>query len=184
MSDEKDRLTDHEYDGIREYDNPLPNWWLLTFFATIMFSMLYFLHYMSGSGPSLKQELELAMEEIDRRHSSAPKSEFSEDELLAQMQSTDLVKATEIYEGKCAACHGNALQGVIGPNLTDEFWLHGRGTRKDIVGLIRSGIPEKGMPPWENLLKSEEIVALGALIVAKQDARPEGARPPQGEKVR
>ena len=184
MSDEKDQLTDHEYDGIREYDNPLPNWWLMSFWGTVIFGSIYFMHYVSGSGPTLKEELQIAMQEIERQHQLAPKSEMSEDQLKEKMKSVDLNGAAALYAGKCAACHGQDVQGIIGPNLTDEYWLHGKGTRVDIVNVIKSGVLEKGMPSWDALLKEDEVVALTAFIVSKQDSHPANAKAPQGEKVR
>jgi cytochrome c oxidase cbb3-type subunit 3 len=100
------------------------------------------------------------------------------------MKNVDLQQAAVLFAGKCAACHGEHLQGIIGPNLTDEYWIHGRGTRKDIVGIIRSGVLEKGMPSWESLLKPDEIISLAAYIISKQDSHPANPKAPQGEKVR
>jgi cytochrome c oxidase cbb3-type subunit 3 len=184
MSEDKDQLTDHEYDGIQEYDNPLPNWWLMTFFATIMFAVLYVFHYMSGAGPNLKQELDASMKVLAQMQASAPKKELGDQELLARFKSVDLKAAEALFESKCAACHGDHLQGVIGPNLTDEYWIHGKGTPKDIVAVISEGVADKGMPTWKDLLKEDEIVELADFILSKQDSHPAGAKAPQGEKVR
>ena len=186
MNDDKNKeqLTDHEYDGIREYDNPLPNWWLMTFWATVMFGAIYWLHYTSGSGPTLKEELAVAMAEIERQHANAPKSEYTEEQLTDKMKTVDLKAAGSLFQGKCAACHGENLQGIIGPNLTDEYWLHGKGSRKDIVGVIKAGVLEKGMPSWESLLKEDEVLSLAAYIISKQDSHPANGKAPQGEKVR
>lgn len=184
MSEDKDKLTDHEYDGIQEYDNPLPNWWLMTFFATAAFAFLYALHYMTGSGPSLKQELAASMKVLEEMQASAPKKEFGDEELLARFKTVDLKAAEALFQSKCSACHGDHLQGVIGPNLTDEYWLHGKGSPKDIVTVVTDGVPDKGMPTWGGLLKEDEIVSLAAFIISKQDSHPSGAKAPQGEKVR
>lgn len=180
-----DPLTSHEYDGIQEYDNPLPNWWLMTFFGTIIFAFVYWLHYEIGDGPSLKTELDQAMVVLANQHAQAPKTELSEGELQAKMKDPGLIAgATATFETKCAACHGKDLQGVVGPNLTDAFWLHGKGSAKDILEVVKKGVPEKGMPPWADLLSSDEAVGVVAYILSKQDSNPAQAKAPQGEKVR
>lgn len=176
----------HEYDGIIEHDNPLPTWWLWSFLLAIIFSFLYFMHYEIAGGPTLQDELAAAMKEIDTMRSASSSGNLleNEDQLKAAFASeADLLNlGQEQYTARCAACHGNDLQGLIGPNLTDEFWVHGNGSRMDLVKLIRQGIPEKGMPPWESVLKKNEVYALSALILAKKGSNPAGAKPAQGEK--
>lgn len=190
MNEENENLTDHEYDGIREYDNPLPNWWLVTFFATIIFGFIYWIHYEFGGAPTQQAELRSdlaqieaqneAQNKIDHRHQSTD----NEDELTKLMNAVSAVaQGKEVFQAKCAACHGNELQGVIGPNLVDEYWLHGKGQLTEITGIIRNGVPEKGMPAWESLLKNEEIQVVAAYIGANRGTKPAHPKPPQGEKV-
>ena len=182
--EENNNLTGHNYDGIEEYDNPLPNWWLMIFFGTIIFAFIYWLHYEIGSGPNSDQELKFAMQEIETHQASAPKVVLSESELNEKLKGVDLAAAAGLFTGRCAACHGQELQGTIGPNLTDEFWLHGKGAASDIAKTIHEGVLEKGMPSWDGLLKDDEIVSIVALILAKQDSHPAAAKAAQGEKVR
>lgn len=189
MSDDKDQfkdqLTDHEYDGIQEYNNPLPVWWVWTFWATIIFGFMYYIHYETGAGPSLKQELDSAMKVIaenQQKHGATPL--ISGKDLEDKLKSSNLAVANNNFQGKCAMCHGAELQGGIGPNLTDAFWLHGKGQPEDILKLVKEGVVDKGMPAWGSLLKDDEIVDLAALIISKQDSSPAGAKEPQGEKVR
>jgi cytochrome c oxidase cbb3-type subunit 3 len=85
------------------------------------------------------------------------------------------------YAAKCVACHGDQLQGQIGPNLTDKFWIHGKGSHLDIVKVIREGVPDKGMPPWGTVLKKDEVYAVTAYIISKKGSNPKGAKEPQGE---
>lgn len=184
MGDEKDQLTDHNYDGILEYDNPLPNWWLLTFMGTIIFAFLYWLHYEIAGGPTLSQQLEAAMHEIETIQAHAPRTKLSEQQLLEKIKGADLNGGAAIFQSRCQACHGDHLQGVIGPNLTDEFWIHGQGTAADIGSVIHQGVTEKGMPAWDGLLSEDEIINVTALILSKQNSHPPGAKPPQGEKAR
>lgn len=184
MSDEK--LTDHDYDGIREYDNPLPTWWLWTFFLTIIFGFLYFIHYQLGGGPTLREELEVAMQNLEKASAQHAPAVTETEELL-----TDAMKDPKVVElgaatfaSKCVACHGSHLEGVIGPNLTDNFWLHGKGTRMDIVGIIRKGVPDKGMPPWGTMLSKDEVYSLAAFIISKKGSNPPNAKAPQGDEVK
>lgn len=186
MSKEQDILMkDHEYDGIQEYDNPLPRWWLITFYATIIFAVWYYYHYEFGSGASLQQELEVAMTEIQGLKQAAPQGEMlTEESLTQQMQDPNMLNlGMTAYNEKCAACHGQELQGMIGPNLTDKFWIHGKGTRVEIVNLIKVGVPDKGMPAWESIMKKEEIIATAAYIHSKIGSNPANAKPPQGNPV-
>lgn len=184
MSDNEKKY--HEYDGIIEHDNPLPTWWLWTFFLTIIFSFLYYIHYELGGGPTLQQELQVAMKEVEQLQSKASTTAPMEtEESLAAAFEKDGVLALGAaqYQSKCAACHNAELQGSIGPNLVDNYWIHGKGTRLDMVKVIRDGIPDKGMPPWAPVMKRDEIYAVSAYILSKKGTKPAGAKEPQGELV-
>lgn len=189
MSDEtkniiNDPLTDHDYDGIEEYDNPLPNWWLWTFLLTIIFAFIYFIHYQFGGGVTLKQELEVAMQKIEKSAAQhAPAATETETQLTDAMKDPKLIEmGAQAYVGKCASCHGPQLGGLIGPNLTDKFWIHG-ATRMEIVTVIRKGVADKGMPPWESLLSKDEVYGLTAYILSKAGSNPPNPKEPQGVEV-
>ena len=185
MSEIKDELTSHDYDGIQEYNNPLPMWWLWTFFGTIIFAFIYYLHYESGSGPTSQQELDKAMAAIEARQTQhQPQNAISNGDLESQLKQADLKNADSHFQSKCAACHGNAFQGGIGPNLTDAFWIHGKGDAESIIKVVKDGILDKGMPAWGAMLKDKDIVDITALIISKQDSNPANAKAAQGEKVR
>lgn len=184
MSDEKEKF--HEYDGIIEHDNPLPMWWLWTFFLTIIFAFIYYLHYEVAGGPTLNDELKVAMAEVEKAKSKAESAApmETEDSLAAAFAKDGVLKLGEAqFNTKCASCHGAELQGSIGPNLTDKFWIHGVGTRMDIVKVIRDGVAEKGMPPWGPVMKKDEIYAVSAYILSKKGTNPAGAKEPQGNAV-
>ena len=184
MSDQNKHKEGHDYDGIYELDNPLPNWWLWTFFIAIIFSGIYYLHYEIGGGPTLTQELEVAMADIEKSKSSQPQVMETEESLTAAMGGEKMLAlGAEQYAAKCAACHGAELQGMIGPNLVDKHWIHGKATKMDIVKVIREGVADKGMPPWGPVMKKEEIYALTAFIINKKGTTPAGAKAPQGEIV-
>jgi cytochrome c oxidase cbb3-type subunit 3 len=185
MADNKEEFaTDHEYDGIRELDHPLPSWWLATFFITIIFGSLYFLHYFSGAGMTQEEELKEDMAAIEQqRKTSAGKTET--DEELARLGATAGVRerGQAVFAAKCAVCHGPELQGLIGPNLTDEFWIHGQGKLTDMIAVIRKGVLDKGMPSWESQLPLVDIQAVTVFVVSRQNTHPPNPKAPQGEKV-
>lgn len=182
----QDQQKYHEYDGIIEHDNPMPTWWLWIFFLTIIFSFIYYIHYELAGGPTLQQELTIAMEQLERQQSAALSSVplETEDSLAAAFSKDGVLELGQgQFASKCAACHGPELQGLIGPNLTDKFWLHGKGTRMDLVKVIREGVPEKGMPPWGPVMKRDEIYAVTAFILSKKGSNPAGAKAPEGDVV-
>lgn len=189
MSDEKidqtNELEGHNYDGISELDNPLPTWWLWTFFFTFLFSFLYYLHYeISQSGPTLKEELNIALEEMKKNQSQDSGLYETEASLVELMNKPELVGlGGSVYANKCAVCHGDQLQGQIGPNLTDHYWIHGQGKPKDILKVIRDGVSDKGMPGWNQLLNTDDQYAVTAFILYKIDSNPVNAKPPQGSFV-
>lgn len=186
QNDDQYKQNYHEYDGIIEHDNNLPTWWLWLFFLTIIFSAIYFLHYEFGGGLTLNDELKIHMAELEKSKAShvASAPVETEDSLKEEFEKADLNAGAAVFTGKCAACHGQELQGLIGPNLTDHFWIHGKGTRMDIVKIIRDGAADKGMPPWGPVLKREEIYATAKYIMSKLDSKPAGAKPPQGEEAK
>jgi cytochrome c oxidase cbb3-type subunit III len=185
FKDEEALLLSHEYDGIQELDHPLPSWWLWIFYVTIIFSVFYVGYYMTGIGPTLKEELDVAMAEIEaKRASKVATSEPSDLEtvILASLQSPDKLKSgNAVYTGKCAACHGDVGQGLIGPNLTDDYWVHG-GTLSEIAAIIRDGVAEKGMPPWGAILSEDELYDVTAYIRSLRGSNPPNAKESEGIK--
>lgn len=184
-SDQKDSGTDvvmdHAYDGIQEYDNPLPTWWLVTFFATIIFSFNYFIHNTFADAPTQSQELQAEMEALPK----ATEQEWNENDLLAIMTSPENQAAGKAaYTAKCSSCHGAEGQGMIGPNLTDSHWLHGQGKRADLVKIINKGVPEKGMPAWADMMAENEIIAVAGFIFSLRGSKPANAKAPQGVEVK
>lgn len=181
---EENLLLGHNYDGIEELDHVLPRWWLWLFYITMVFAAWYAGYYLLGSGPSSRQELTAAMKELDAlKPTQVPETGNSAEALLAAFKDpTKINHGKEIFAAKCVACHGANGQGVIGPNLTDDFWIHGKGTLKDIASVIATGVPDKGMPPWGPLLTAEEQRDVGGFVHSIHGTNPAGAKPPQGEK--
>ncbi len=180
MTEDNDNLTGHNYDGIEEYDNPLPMWWLTTFLITIIFGVLYWIHYEFGGAPNQLAELDRDMAAIKLLQQSEVVVESEDDykpnENLA-------LQGKAVYQAKCAACHGDQLQGIIGPNLVDEYWIHGQAKGTQIAEVIRKGVNDKGMPAWDSLMTTEEIKSAVVFILSSQGQTPPNPKPPQGEKI-
>lgn len=160
----------HTYDGIDEHNNPMPTWWVWSFIFTVIFAFHYYIHFeLTKQAPTLTQELELSMQKLkDLQITAANKfPTFTEDELELKLKDPNLVKmGAGVFQAKCAMCHGENLEGKIGPNLTDKIWVHG-GKSAEIVQTVRQGVSAKGMPPWEGLLNVDEIFGVVALIKSK-----------------
>jgi cytochrome c oxidase cbb3-type subunit 3 len=173
----------HDYDGIVELDNSLPRWWLNSFYLTIVFAAGYFTYYTTGDGPTLVTEYEHVKNDYEIVQISKKKNRVlaSEEELRAFLKEPLRVKAGQtIFQDKCMTCHGAQGQGGIGPNLTDDYWIHG-GKMTDILNTVLNGVLDKGMPPWEPILKQDEIYSVVAYVKSMRGSKPAGAKAPQGE---
>ena len=161
----------YTYDGIVEHNNPMPTWWTWIFILTVCFAFMYFLHYqVTGDGLSLKQELEISMKKIDaiRAESASKFVELTGEALEKKLKDPNVIKlGATTFQAKCSMCHGENLEGKIGPNLTDSTWIHG-GEPNQILTTIRTGVAAKGMPPWEGVLKPDELYGVLALITSKK----------------
>lgn len=179
-NNEEDRLLEHEYDGIKEYDNPLPKWWLWIFYVTIAFVPLYYVlpgRLGENGGNVAEYEADMA---ANKAAAPAPAPTISDDALLALAKDEEaLEEGKEVYVKNCVACHGADGGGVIGPNLTDDAWIHG-GTPGAIHNTLVVGVLTKGMPAWERLLKPEEIDNVTAYVISLQGTTPANPKAPEG----
>jgi len=160
-------LLEHEYDGIREYDNPLPGWWVWMFAGSFFFSIAYAFHYhVSHNGVSIADSYEQDMREAREADAKQSLSEpVTEDSLSKLTLDSALMADTQVlFVARCAPCHGEHGQGIIGPNLTDGSWIHGRGTLTDIYGVVEGGVAAKGMPAWGRLLTPVELRKVVAFV--------------------
>lgn len=175
----------HSYDGIDEYDNPMPGWWKNLFWATIVFSIFYCGYYMLGSGPSALDEYAAEVEEIELAKAKVSEEKASSGVSLSSVLITASLDPTKVeagkatFVGKCAACHGAQGQGVIGPNLTDAKWIHG-GDLESIYRVVSEGVLEKGMIAWKGQLSDDQMAEVVAYIRSIQDTNVAG-KAPEGE---
>ncbi len=175
-----DQLLDHEYDGIREYDNPLPRWWVWIWAGSAVFSFAYFFQYhISGNGQSIAAAYAADMQEARENEAKATLAHPVSEESLGKLMSDAalMTDAKALFALRCAVCHGDQAQGLIGPNLTDNAWLHGQGTLVDIFGVINEGVLAKGMPAWGKQLSPIEVRKLAALIGTKRGTAIPGKAP-------
>jgi len=179
-ADARDVDSGHDYDGIREFDNPLPNWWLTTLYATIVFGFGYWLFFQVFGGTSLAAQLHKDDAEAAAR--AAAKAPVT-DELLVTLSAdaATIDKAHALFVQQCAQCHNADGSGKIGPNLTDEFWIHGNRP-SEIYATISKGVLIKGMPAWEPLLGAEKTKWLASYVVTLKNKHVPG-KAPEGQKV-
>jgi cytochrome c oxidase cbb3-type subunit 3 len=185
FKDEEALVLDHDYDGIQELDHPLPFWWLAIFWGTMAFAIVYGIYFHGMDGGSLAQEYADAMSKVKAlQPAPAQGGGLSDEQLLAAFKNPTTVAAgKDVFAKNCASCHGPEAGGLIGPNLTDDFWIHGQGMPADIINTITNGVPEKGMPTWGPVLKAEEIVAAGAYVRSLHGTKPANPKEPQGNQV-
>jgi len=181
-------LEGYEYDGITEYDNPCPVWLLYIFYFTALLAVFYTgYHFGSSSKDEILDDYAIKLKEAQTQtpvETSVQKPEVSENELLALLQDPDaLAEGSEIFSDQCALCHGYSGEGMIGPNLIDNYWLHGKGKISDIVVSIRSGIPDKGMAAWADRIPEQQILHIAAYIKSIKGTTTENAKEPDGELV-
>jgi cytochrome c oxidase cbb3-type subunit 3 len=185
VSKEQDVLLDHEYDGIRELDNSLPPWWVAMFYITIAFAVVYMAYYhFSDAGLSSAQEYEVQMaraEEAKEVFLAKQANKVDENNVVALTDDNELSLGKTIYTANCVACHGAAGEGGVGPNMTDEYWIHG-GDIRAVFKTIKNGVPEKGMIAWSAQLRPADMQRVASYIMTMQGTNPPNAKAPEGER--
>lgn len=173
---------DHVYDGIRELDNRLPPWWLYGFYATILFGVVYLWRYhVAYSAPLSKEELEISIKSADaqvKAYLEKKGESIDENSVVALTDAQDIAEGKKIFTSSCAACHKEDGGGMVGPNLTDDYWMHG-GDIKSIFKTIRYGI--NAMPQWQSTYSNKQIAQLASYVKSLHGTNPPGSKPPQGD---
>ena len=187
MAQYEDKIL-HDVDGIAEYDNPMPGWLMAIFWGSLVFAVLYLGYYALAFGErtfdsEYRGEAVTELASIQAYYETHPLVPPTPAELLSGAAKPEiLAKGGARFTKTCAPCHGAAAQGLIGPNLTDTYWIHG-GTVVEIFNTVAKGVPAKGMPTWGRAIAPEELAALVSYIRSLQGSNPSDARPPQGQPV-
>lgn len=181
---EDEIVFDHAFDGIRELDNKLPPWWVGMFYVTIIIGVGYFFYYQVleiGDNSIVQYEKEMAQaEEAKKLRLAALGSQIDENN-VKQLTSAEAIAAGQAeFVSKCAACHLADGGGSVGPNLTDEYWLHGGGI-KNVFKTIKYGVPSKGMIAWESQLTPPQIQNIASFILSLKGTTPATPKDKQGE---
>jgi len=172
----------HDYDGIRELDNRLPPWWLYGFYLSIIIAGIYLWRFhVSHSGPSSQQEYETSVARAEQKTKEYLKlkgESVDENTVILLTAAEDVAEGKKIFATACASCHKANGAGEVGPNLTDDYWMHG-GDIKSVFKTIRYGI--NAMPQWQNSYSNKQIAQVSSFIKTLQGTNPENPKPPQGE---
>lgn len=181
---EAEIMMDHDYDGIRELDNNLPPWWKYGFYLTIFVGVVYMIHYHGAKTGALQateyknemKEAELAI--VEHMKNSANNVDETSVKLLTAQ--ADLSSGKDLFVSTCAACHGKLGEGGVGPNLTDDYWIHG-GSVKDIFKTVKYGWPDKGMKSWKEDLSPMQIAQVTSFIKMLRGTNPPNGKDKQGD---
>ncbi|MEM6628734.1 MAG: cbb3-type cytochrome c oxidase N-terminal domain-containing protein [Bacteroidota bacterium] len=183
MEQEAGITLDHNYDGIMELDNRLPPWWLIGFYISIVFGVVYMWVYdINGTWSSTQAyEEEVAEAEIAKaNYLEKLSAQVDESNVVFLTGAAELAEGEKLYQQLCAVCHIADGGGNIGPNLTDQYWLHG-GSITDIFKTIKYGVPEKGMISWQEQLNPKQMQQVASFIKTLQGTTPATPKDPQGE---
>ena len=178
----RDEVLDHNYDGIREFDNDLPPWWKWGFAFTVAFAISYVTYYHIAR----KGQLQGAEYAAEMRQAAlfVPVGGDDPNQVTTYAALTapaDLSSGKAIFATNCAPCHGANAEGKVGPNLTDEFWLHG-GEVNHVYKTIKFGVTSKGMVAWKGKLSGKQMLQVASYALSLQGSKPANAKAPQGEK--
>lgn len=184
VAKEHEVATDHEYDGIRELDNRLPPWWLYGFYVSILFAVVYLINYeVLGTGKHQDEEFQAEMmqaEEDVKVYLASLGDLIDESNVTLATETADINAGKAIYEANCAVCHAADGGGGVGPNFTDQYWLHG-GDMPSIFKTIKYGVPSKGMIAWEAQLSPKKMQQVASYIYTMEGNTSANPKEPQGE---
>jgi len=180
---EADVMLDHDYDGIRELDNPLPPWWKYGFIITIAIAFVYlgyFHAFGSGKNPTEEYAAEMESARIEKEIYESNNKDKVDENNIAMADASGIKAGQILYETNCVACHIKDGGGNVGPNLTDDYWLH-KGSLNDIYKTIKNGYPDKGMQSWAKTFSPKEISLLASYVKSLKGTKPAAPKAPQGD---
>ncbi len=173
---------DEDFDGIKELNNRVPPWFNYLFGGTILFGVVYMLNYhvwQSSPLPRAEYAEEVSAADLSRRIRMVAEGTINEDELVALRDDAALKAGQERFLKNCVTCHGLHGEGIVGPNLTDPYWIHGGGI-KNVYATIKNGVPEKGMISWKLVFTPKEIQQIASFVLSLQGTNPPNGKRPEG----
>lgn len=183
ISEEADIMLDHDYDGIKELDNNLPPWWVAMFYITIAIGSVYFMYYhYFDAGLSSRDAYALEMkyaEEAQARFLEGQANLVNESNVETLTDEKSLAGGAAIFKASCAACHGQLGEGLVGPNMTDDYWIHG-GDIKSVFKTIKYGVPEKGMIAWKTQMNAASMHQVASYILTLKGTNPPNQKAQEG----
>ena len=183
LEKEADMLLDHNYDGIKELDNALPPWWKYGFYITIVVAVFYILKFEvwhTGMNPTEEYNTEMTIAKTETDAYLASAKENVDENSVTDLDAAGNAAGKAIFAKTCVPCHLADGQGLVGPNLTDEYWIHG-GSIKDIFKTIKYGFPDKGMQSWQTTYSPVEMQQLSSYIRSLRGTNPPNPKAPQGD---
>lgn len=178
-------IESHNFDGIRELDNPPPPWLMYIFYISVLFSIGYWIYYhMTDAGPSQEDEYNQEMAVVAKAEAKRT-AEMPAAATTASTDAADLEAGKALFmEKACFACHGMAGEGnAIGPNMTDTFWIHSCEF-PEVIKVIKNGVPEKGMTPYKDQLNQKQTEQLASYILSLVGTNPANPKAPQGNECK
>lgn len=175
-------MLEHSYDGIQELDNRIPPWFTTLFAATVVFAGIYMFDYHVFSSSPLSAEeynQEIALADLHRRIVLATEGSIDESQMTALTDPAAIQRGAGEFGKYCVSCHGNMGQGTVGPNLTDDYWIHGGGVR-NVYATIKQGVPAKGMISWQLVFTPKQIQELASYVLTLRGTNPPGAKKAEG----
>ena len=183
LDKEADLLLDHDYDGIKELDNALPPWWKYGFYITIVVAVFYLLKFEvwhTGMNPTEEYNTEMTTAKIETEAYLASAKENVDENSVTELDVAGIAAGKAIFAKTCVPCHLAEGQGLVGPNLTDEYWIHG-GSIKAIFKTIKYGFPDKGMQSWQTTYSPVQMQQLASYIRSLKGTNPPNPKAPQGD---
>ncbi|KAF0151900.1 MAG: cbb3-type cytochrome c oxidase subunit III [Ignavibacteria bacterium] len=184
MEKEKDLLFHHEFDGIRELDNRIPPWFNFLFYGTIIWAVIYLMvfHVFDDGQIQHKEYLaEMNHAKVEKDYLIKTGAFINEETVKFVNDAASLSEGKDIYDKNCVSCHLADGGGLVGPNLADEYWIHGGGI-KNVFKIIKDGVPAKGMIAWQSQLDSKKMQAVSSYVLSFQGTKPANPKAPEGPK--
>jgi cytochrome c oxidase cbb3-type subunit 3 len=183
LVDEQDLLMGHDFDGIQEFDNKPPAWFQILFAVTIVFAVAYMINYhVLGKQNLMLDEYndEITTAQLQKEELNKSGVSITDENVTLLTDANEITQGKTIFNTNCTPCHGANLEGGVGPNLTDDYWIHGGGI-KNIFHIITNGVMEKGMIPWKTQLSPKQIQQAASYIISMHGTKPPNAKAPEGQ---